>query len=64
MLHALSQNFSVSDLTTSEKFNLVNLPLLSVQRGTSPIESTLCDICLAVPRVKEAFSHEQVDLIV
>jgi hypothetical protein len=64
MLQALSQNFSASDLTTSEKFNLINLPVLNVQRGTSPIEATLCDICLAVPRVKGVFSNEQVDLIV
>lgn len=61
MLHALTQTFG-TDLSQPEKMSLLNLPLL-VTSETDPIKATLCDICLAVPRIKEGFTKDQVMLL-
>jgi hypothetical protein len=42
--------------------SLLNLPLL-VTSEPDPIKATLCDICLAVPRIKEGFTKDQVMLL-
>lgn len=49
-------------MTQLEKFSLVNLPVVSTT-SSDLIDATLCDICLAVPRVKEGFSKEKVQLL-
>ena len=46
---------SFPDLTKQEKFNLVNLPEVQINDETrsTPQSATLCDICLAVPGVRD-----------
>jgi hypothetical protein len=47
-------------LTKVDKFNLVNLPVQSVKRGTS-FEHCILDICLALPTVRDTFQKEEVE---
>mmetsp|Transcript_17938 Transcript_17938/g.24093 ORF Transcript_17938/g.24093 Transcript_17938/m.24093 type:complete len:131 (+) Transcript_17938:45-437(+) len=49
----LAELESFSALTKQEKFNLVNLPEAETARGGSFERATLCDICLAVPSLRE-----------
>jgi hypothetical protein len=60
-LAALDEHFG-SDLTKAEKINLINLPIITASSSV-PLEATLCDICLAVPRIKEGFQKEKVQLL-
>lgn len=59
MLHALA---GVGDLSQPEKMNLLNLPVVTTSEK-DPVKATLCDVCLAVPRIREGFTKEQVGLI-
>ena len=58
MIKDLNDNFP--KLTKHEKFNLVNLPEEEAHAGQSKQSATLCDICLAVPSVKETLPWEEV----
>ena len=51
----LSELTNFATLTKQEKFNLVNLPevILASDAASTPESSTLCDICLVVPGIRE-----------
>ena len=58
MLEELNEGFP--QLTKMDKFNLVNLPEAEAIIGQSAESATLCDICLAVPSVKETLTWDDV----
>lgn len=49
-----------ANLTKVEKFNLVNLPVQSVKKGTG-VEHCILDICLALPSVRDTFEKQEVE---
>jgi hypothetical protein len=61
MMHALLSAFG-SDLSRPEMMSLINLPVVTTPER-DPIKATLCDICLAVPRIREGFKKDQITLL-